>query len=188
MSLRLAFAIVASIGLAACDDDASQRMETEPGDIGFVVDSSSDPADSRGVTPSAAAPIDAGADARPPVEGALRAALDARVRGAAAELDSAQFSWFSGATVHVIRSVSVDRAGRAIVDLVDLRAVIPNASSSAGSEALIRELNATVFAVEGVHAVEYRMAGSCELLGEWLQYGECLSFDRAEVPAVEATR
>ena len=31
---------------------------------------------------------------------------------------------------------------------------------------------------DGVRSVEYRMAGSCELLGEWLQHGQCLRFDR----------
>ena len=111
-------------------------------------------------------------------EEALRAALAARVRGAAARVDSTEFSWFSEATANAIRSTTVDERGHAVIDLVDLRALLPNASSSAGSEALLRELNATVFAVEGVHSVEYRMAGSCELLGEWLQYGRCLTFTR----------
>ena len=112
------------------------------------------------------------------VEQALRAALDARVRGAAARVDSVEFSWFSEVTADAVRSVDVDAEGRAVIDLVDLRTLIPNASSSAGSEALLRELNATVFSVEGVRSVEYRMAGSCELLGEWLQYGRCLVFTR----------
>ena len=114
------------------------------------------------------------------VERTLRAALDARVAGTAARIDSVDVSWFSAATADVIRSVRVDADGHAVVDMKDLRSIIPNASSSAGSEALLRELNATVFGVEGVRSVEYRMAGSCELLGEWLQYGVCLSFDRAD--------
>lgn len=105
----------------------------------------------------------------------LRAALERLVSGASA--DSA--TWFSPRTAEILRSVVVDANGQAVVDFVDLRPLIPNASSSAGSEMLLRQVNATVFSVDGVASVEYRMAGSCELLGEWLQYGTCLRFDAA---------
>lgn len=87
-------------------------------------------------------------------------------------------TWFSAETADVLRAVEVDSAGHAVVEFTDLRDVIPNASSSAGSAMLLGELNAAVFAVDGVSSVEYRMDGSCELFGEWLQYGVCMRYDR----------
>ena len=177
------FALLLAAVCVACEGERHPDDAAVASDSGVAVDSATgSPGDAdptRATTPAtpttAATPTtSAGGEA----ERALRAALDARVRGAAPQVDSLGFSWFSGATADVIRSVHLDEGGRAVVDLVDLRAVLPNASSSAGSEALLRELNATVFGVAGVRAVEYRMAGSCELLGEWLQYGTCLRFDR----------
>ena len=81
-------------------------------------------------------------------------------------------SWFSAGTAPMLRGVEVDTAGAAIVDFDDLRPVIPNASSSAGSAQLLDELDSTVFGVPGVTSVEYRMAGSCATFFEWLQM-EC---------------
>lgn len=88
-------------------------------------------------------------------------------------------SWFSDSTANLLRSVEVDSTGTAIVDFADLRSVIPNASSSAGSTMLLHELNATVFAHPHINAVEYRMEGSCDAFGEWLQYG-CVTMPRPE--------
>lgn len=79
-------------------------------------------------------------------------------------------TWFSKTTANAIRSVSVDSTGHAIVDFDDLRPLIPNASSSAGSTMLLEELNSTVFSIAQVRSVEYRMAGSCKRFWEWLQY------------------
>lgn len=108
------------------------------------------------------------------LEGALRALL----RGpAAGERDAGMDSWFSAATAGSLRSATVDADGRAVVDFTDLRAIIPNASTSAGSAMLLRELNATVFEHPVVQSVEYRIEGSCDLFGEWLQYG-CVTVTR----------
>jgi spore germination protein GerM len=108
------------------------------------------------------------------LEGALRQLM----RGpTASERDAGIQSWFSDATTGMLRSVIVDAAGRAVVDFEDLRAVIPNASTSAGSAMLLRELNATVFEHPRVRSVEYRIEGSCDIFGEWLQYG-CLTLSR----------
>jgi hypothetical protein len=63
------------------------------------------------------------------------------------------------------------------VDFEDLRALIPNASSSAGSALLLEELNTAVFSVEGVRSVDYLIEGSCDRFWEWLQYG-CQTIDR----------
>ena len=86
-------------------------------------------------------------------------------------------SWFSEATAGALRSAVVDSAGYAVVDFHDLRPLIPNASSSAGSAALLSELNAAVFRIPEVVSVEYRMEGSCPLFWEWLQYG-CQTVNR----------
>lgn len=80
-------------------------------------------------------------------------------------------SWFSAETADALRSVTVDSTGHATVDFHDLRPLIPNASSSAGSALLLDELNATVFEIDAIQSVEYRMDGSCDLFWEWLQYG-----------------
>ncbi len=104
----------------------------------------------------------------------LRNVLDRLVRG-----NAGASTWFSAQTANIVRKVDYDPTSRgATVDFVDLRAIIPNASSSAGSEALLRELNTAVFSVAGVDSVQYRMDGDCALFGEWLQYGECLVFTR----------
>jgi spore germination protein GerM len=104
------------------------------------------------------------------LEAAIRQLLQGPAEG---ERAAGLHSWFSDTTANALRSVSVDEAGRAIVDFEDLRALIPNASTSAGSGMLLRELNSTVFAVPSVQSVEYRIEGSCEVFWEWLQYGGC---------------
>jgi spore germination protein GerM len=110
-------------------------------------------------------------EARSTVEVQLRDALEELVRGPSPEdVAAGLHSWFSDETAHVVRSVRVDEEGLAVVDFRDLQPLIPGASSSAGSEALLDELNTAVFAVPGVEAVEYRMEGSCSRFWEWLQY------------------
>jgi hypothetical protein len=101
----------------------------------------------------------------------LETSLELLLRGpTAAERRAGLTSWFSDATAGALRSVTV-RGDTAVVNLADLRALIPNASSSAGSAMLLRELNATVFQDPAIRAVEYRMEGSCAAFWEWLQYG-----------------
>lgn len=90
-------------------------------------------------------------------------------------------SWFSADTSATLRSVTIGE-GHAVVDLDDLRALIPNASSSAGSTRLLAELDATVFQFPSVRSVEYRIDGSCEDFNEWLQYGGCERRTRGESP------
>lgn len=114
--------------------------------------------------------------ATPPISTALQVALERRLRGPASGGDT---TWFSEATANSLRSVVVDSGGNAIVDFHDLRALIPNASSSAGSQILLDDLNEVVFEVPGIVSVEYRMDGSCDLFWEWLQYG-CERVRRAD--------
>ena len=174
--VQVAALVLALAAVGACERADSEGLAQDEGvvarDSAVAVTSREPDAASGDVS------IAAGEEAaeRRDTEASLRAALDRLVRGAAG--DSA--TWFSGETADIVRNVDVDESGRATVDFVDLRPIIPNASSSAGSEMLLAQLNATVFSVAGVESVEYRMAGSCELLGEWLQYGTCLRYDRPQ--------
>lgn len=86
-------------------------------------------------------------------------------------------SWFSDATAEALRSARVTPDGLAIVDLSDLRRIIPNASSSLGSTQLLDALNATVFAASSADSIEYRFGGSCEAFGEFVQRG-CIRYRR----------
>jgi hypothetical protein len=114
----------------------------------------------------------------PPGGRALESALHHLLRGPTeAERAAGLHSWFSSETAGALRSVAVDEEGHATVDFADLRTLIPNASASAGSAMLLRELNATVFGIAAVRSVEYRMEGSCDGFGEWLQYG-CVVVER----------
>jgi hypothetical protein len=118
----------------------------------------------------------------PESPGVLRASLEALLAGPTAEERAASLgSWFSASTAGMLRSVTI-RDGHAVVDLGDLRAVISGASSSAGSERLLSQLDATVFQFPTVSSVEYRLEGSCEAFSEWLQYGGCTPRTRDASP------
>lgn len=107
----------------------------------------------------------------PPDGVTLEAALRQLLRGPTpSERAAGIHSWFSDTTAGALRSAVIDDAGRAIVDFADLRALIPNASTAAGSGILLRELNGTVFELPSVQSVEYRIEGSCARFFEWLQY------------------
>lgn len=106
--------------------------------------------------------------------GVLRATVEALLAGPTEEERASGIgSWFSDATRGALRSVDLDD-GHAVVDFSNLDRLIPNASASAGSERLLAELDATVLGVEGVTSVEYRLDGSCEDFGLWLQMDGCL--------------
>jgi hypothetical protein len=153
MTMRNALLAATLLILAACDRDNSGAVPT-------IADSA--PADSLPAAPVAV----------PDPGGELRAELGRVLAGQPAETDADTIqSWFSASTAHALRSVTVDSAGHAIVDFHDLRTIIPNASSSAGSTILLQELNTAVFRVPGIRSVEYRIDGSCDAFWEWLQYG-----------------
>lgn len=103
----------------------------------------------------------------------LAASLRALLAGPTpAERADGLTSWFTSATAGALRSVDLDD-GHAVVDLRDIRTVIPNASTSAGSAMLLAELDATVFQFRSVDSAEYRIDGSCEAFSEWIQVGDC---------------
>lgn len=109
----------------------------------------------------------------------LETALRELLRGpTGSERDAGIHSWFSPATEGALRSVTIEQE-RAIIDFGDLSSLIPNASTSAGSAMLLRELNGTVFEFPSVQSIEYRIEGSCERFWEWLQRGGCQIQERA---------
>ena len=147
--------------LAACDAPDPPRAD----------DSAADTTITAGPDTASPAPAQPAATASQPAA-ALRTALEDMLQGpTAAERSAGAESWFSPATAGALRSVDVDSTGHATIDFRDLRPLIPNASSSAGSALLLDELNATVFAVPAIRSAEYRMEASCDAFWEWLQYG-----------------
>ena len=108
----------------------------------------------------------------------MRTTLDQLLAGPTApEVTAGLTSWFSSATAGDVRGVTLS-SGEAIVDFADLRLVIPNASTSAGSHLLLSQLDATVFQFPAVTSVLYRIDKSCETFGEWLQLDACVPHTR----------
>lgn len=154
------------IDAAGCGDDRPSRARPGPGEMEVKVYFNCDTAGG-GVAPR---PVHRIVPKSPRV---LQAALEALLAGPSASERQASFSsWFSSDTAGMLRSVTIDD-GHARVDFADLAPVIPNAGTSAGSALLLSQLDATVFQFRTVESVEYRLRGSCEAFGEWLQYGGC---------------
>lgn len=134
---------------------------------------------------------DCGATA--PVERALPAgteiiasALEALVAGPTAEetADGAS-SFFSAATAGSLRSATLDE-GLLLVDFVGLDTLIPNASTSCGSELLLAELTRTTLQFAEVERVRFQLDGSCDRFYEWLQR-ECTDYTATGSLVVSAT-
>ncbi|MGZ4683589.1 MAG: GerMN domain-containing protein [Acidimicrobiales bacterium] len=83
-------------------------------------------------------------------------------------------SWFSSATSTLLLSASIAPDGTATIDFDPaLATTIPNASTSAGSDELVRQLDATVFQFTGVTSAVYELGGSCQAFSTWLQQSGC---------------
>jgi spore germination protein GerM len=88
-------------------------------------------------------------------------------------------SWFSSATAHSATGVMLVSDIDLTVDFTGLNTLIPNASTSAGSQMLLSQLNSTVFQFESVQTVHYTLDGDCAAFWEWLQF-ECHPVTRVE--------
>lgn len=77
-------------------------------------------------------------------------------------------SFFSEKTATMLRSVRVAH-GVAYADFHDFSKIIPNASSSAGSAALLAEMNATLKQFPGVQSTVYSFEGDVAAFYEWMQ-------------------
>ena len=172
VALRVAFRST-DADAAACGSFRSTRPQLRDGQMEVKAYAICDVA----TGDTAIHPVYRAVDASP---GVLKASLEALLAGLTSAERSGQLSsWFSEETADMLRNVTITD-GHAIVDLDDLRQVIPNASSSAGSERLLAQLDATVFQFRSVESVEYRIEGDCEAFNEWLQFGGC---DRRTRPA-----
>lgn len=180
---RLLAVIGASLTLVACADTPSPTPEvaSEPASGAPATAPCSDGA------PPPEAPVYAffscadsphGADPRPVPRTAHAADPVTRLESAVIgllggpseeEREAGYFSFFSDETALALNEVSIEPDGTAAVDLGDVRRLLANASTSAGSELLLAQLNATVFQVQEVTSVEYRIDGSCDVFWEWLQ-------------------
>lgn len=115
-------------------------------------------------------PLPDGADA-------LEVAFTELVAGpTAAETDAGVGSFFSSQTAEAITAITL-ADGLAVIDFIDLRPLLNNASTSCGSEALLAQLNATAFQFSDVERTRYRINGSCDDFANWLQR-ECFDTDR----------
>jgi len=96
-------------------------------------------------------------------------ALRELLAGPTAEEVAAGFtSLFGPATADALLDVVVV-GGVARVSLRDLRQVIPNASSSCGSAALLGALDATLAQLPGIRGARYSFGGDEAAFYEWLQ-------------------
>jgi spore germination protein GerM len=95
-----------------------------------------------------------------------------------AEKTQGLISWFSADTTHALQMV-LAYEDSLTVDFTGLPASIPNASTSAGSQMLLSQLNSTVFQFPSVASVKYSLDGDCAAFWEWLQY-ECHTVTRAD--------
>lgn len=86
-------------------------------------------------------------------------------------------SFFSSETAGSVISAALTD-GLLVVDFTDVRPVIPNASTSCGSEALLAQLNSTAFQFDVVERTRYLIEGSCDDFANWLQR-ECFDTDRS---------
>jgi hypothetical protein len=125
-------------------------------------------------------PVARQVDAEDPLTGALEALLAGPT---AAELARGYGGWFTAATAGMLRAAEVVD-GVALVDLADLRPVIPGASSSCGSELLLAQLDRTVLGVVEVDHAEYAIDGDPAAFYGWLQY-DVPSREPAEAVTVE---
>lgn len=101
-----------------------------------------------------------------PLDGALRELVAGPTP---AEREQDLTSWFSHETHGVIRRVRAVEGFVTVDFRGELSELIPNASTSAGSQQLLTALDSTVFQFEWADSVEYRLDGSCAAFWEWLQ-------------------
>jgi hypothetical protein len=97
------------------------------------------------------------------------AALTALLAGPAkSEREAGYWSHFSAATAGMLRGVRIAN-GLAHADFKDFSRIIPNASSSAGSEALLAELDTTLKQFSSVKSIVYSFNSDVAAFYEWLQ-------------------
>jgi len=106
---------------------------------------------------------------RPAAGDPIQVAFDELVSGPdAGEIVGGASPMFSSDTSGSVVSASLTD-GLLVVDFTDLAALLPNAATSCGSQALMAQLNETAFQFTEVDRVRYRINGSCDDFANWLQ-------------------
>jgi hypothetical protein len=105
--------------------------------------------------------------ARPAV---LRGALEELLAGPTpAEEAEGYFSFFSAATADQLDDVGIEDGVAEVAFSSELPDIIPNASTSAGSAALLNALDATTTQFDTVDEAVYSLEGDVDAFYEWLQ-------------------
>jgi hypothetical protein len=125
-------------------------------------------------------PVPRTVDGDDPVVGALQALIAGPTD---VEVRQGYGGWFSAETADVLLDVEITD-GTVHVTFADLRQVIPNASSSCGSTALLAQLDTTLLALEGIDATRYAMADQAAFYG-WLQLPDPDAPATSRPPAAE---
>jgi hypothetical protein len=115
-------------------------------------------------------------DAEDPVRATVEVLLEGPTE---AEARQGYGGWFSTDTAGMVLDVEVVD-GTAHVTFADLRPVIPNASTSCGSAALLAQLDTTLLALDGIDDTRYALADRAAFYG-WLQLAD------PDAPAPAAT-
>ncbi|MGI5827433.1 MAG: GerMN domain-containing protein [Patescibacteria group bacterium] len=107
----------------------------------------------------------------PGTEDTIKAALEQLFMGPTqSEKEQGYTSFFSDKTRGILQSVRVE--GRtAYVDLKDIRNIIPNASTSCGSQEFLAQVGETIKHYRTVDKVIYAINGDPETFYEWIQLG-----------------
>jgi hypothetical protein len=88
----------------------------------------------------------------------------------AAEQAAGYTSWFSVQTAGSLRALNFAN-GQVSVDMADFSAIIPNASSSAGSRVLVDQISATLFQFADYQSILLTFDGDCSRFWNWIQMG-----------------
>lgn len=86
------------------------------------------------------------------------------------EIDAGYSSMFSSETADILIGVRVEN-GVAYVNLNDIRELIPNASTSCGSQAFFAQVEETLTQFDTIDGVIFAIEGNPETFYEWMQIG-----------------
>ena len=79
-------------------------------------------------------------------------------------------SFFSDITKNIFKSIKiVDKI--VYIDLIDIRSIIPNASSSCGSSQFLAEMTNTLKQFSSIERAIFAIEGNPQVFYEWLQLG-----------------
>lgn len=124
----------------------------------------------------------------PTTEKVATAALEELLAGpTGAELKAGYWSLFNSATAGMLRDVRVAN-GVAHADFRDFSAIIPNASTSFGSTALMAELDSTLRQFPTVRSTVFSFNGDVRAFYSWLQLAPPFATPGDAAPAVAAAR